>query len=355
MAKRYARVKISDIAQKAGVSTGTVDRVINGRGEVAPKTRQKILDIIRELNYEPHILASTLASKKQIRIASLLPEADKNNSFWLMPDEGIQAAWEEISHYGVILEKHYFTYHEVDSFKEKLDAIIGSKPSGVIMAPLYSSLTQDALEVFQSMNIPVVFINSDIENQQNRFFVGQDSRQSGIVAAQLLDFSLNDLSQTFIIHIFTDKIGNTHIKKREMGFREYVSGKGQNPLTITINTQNHQEIEALLEQGLGMLENTPRKTGIFVTNSRVYHVAAYLKKHNLNHIRLVGYDLLMENQYYLKNDFIDFLISQKPWEQGYKSVTGLFNNLVMKKQVPATQYLPIDIITKENIDYYLNI
>jgi LacI family transcriptional regulator len=86
----------------------------------------------------------------------------------------------------------------------------------------------------------------------------------------------------------------------------------------------------------------------------VFQVASWLEKNELTNYTLIGYDLLEQTQQFLKKGVIDFLISQKPREQGYKSVMALFNYLVMKKQVIKDQFLPIDIITKENIDFYIN-
>jgi len=55
---------------------------------------------------------------------------------------------------------------------------------------------------------------------------------------------------------------------------------------------------------------------------------------------------------HLEDGTIDFLIGQRPEEQGYRSLMALFNHLVLKKNVEATQYMPLDIITKENMKYY---
>ena len=68
------RIRIKDIAERARVSVGTVDRVIHKRGEVAEETRKQILSIIEELGYTPNVLAKSLASKKQYQIAALIPE-----------------------------------------------------------------------------------------------------------------------------------------------------------------------------------------------------------------------------------------------------------------------------------------
>ena len=59
------QVRIKDIAEKAGVSIGTVDRVLHDRGEVAAKTKEKVLSIAREMQYQPNIVAQALTAKKQ--------------------------------------------------------------------------------------------------------------------------------------------------------------------------------------------------------------------------------------------------------------------------------------------------
>ena len=76
--KNINKIRIKDIAQKANVSVGTVDRVLHNRGEVAKKTRVQILKIIKELGYTPNILAKSLASRKLYRIAVLVPDSDND-------------------------------------------------------------------------------------------------------------------------------------------------------------------------------------------------------------------------------------------------------------------------------------
>lgn len=72
------------------MSIGTVDRVIHDRGEVSDTTRRKVLDIIKEMNFEPDILASTLASKKNYKLATLIPSINIDSHFWKAPLHGIE-------------------------------------------------------------------------------------------------------------------------------------------------------------------------------------------------------------------------------------------------------------------------
>jgi len=57
----------------AGVSIGTVDRVIHNRGEVAEETKLKVQKILEETNYSPNVMAQVLKSKRRFHLVSLLP------------------------------------------------------------------------------------------------------------------------------------------------------------------------------------------------------------------------------------------------------------------------------------------
>jgi LacI family transcriptional regulator len=67
---------------------------------------------------------------------------------------------------------------------------------------------------------------------------------------------------------------------------------------------------------------------------------------------LGGYDLVGKNRKYLEQGVIDFLICQKPEEQGYKSTMAMFNYLLTKNPVKKINYSPIDIVLKENVAFY---
>lgn len=89
-----------------------------------------------------------------------------------------------------------------------------------------------------------------------------------------------------------------------------------------------------------------------VFNSRVYQVASYLHEKGWKLAGLVGYDLLHKNTELLKTGEVTFLIGQRPGLQGYCGVKTLCNHVVFKRPVTAVKYMPIDILMKENIDFY---
>ncbi|WP_019006925.1 helix-turn-helix transcriptional regulator [Cohnella laeviribosi] len=67
---------IYDIARIAGVSAATVSKVLNDRGRISDKTKQKVLKIVDELHYRPNVLASAMKGKFTYQIALLIPDID---------------------------------------------------------------------------------------------------------------------------------------------------------------------------------------------------------------------------------------------------------------------------------------
>ena len=125
-------VRIKDIAEKAQVSTGTVDRVIHNRGRVAKEVREKVLQIIEELNYKPNLIARTLKSNRTYKLAALIPDP-QIDSYWEAPKSGIERAEAELRQYGIIVEQFIFNPYSIDSFLKKAAAVTDSRPEGILL------------------------------------------------------------------------------------------------------------------------------------------------------------------------------------------------------------------------------
>ena len=92
---------IKDIAQKACVSIGTVDRVLHDRGMVNPETKARILHVMKELDYHPNYAAQGLAvRKKKLKLCFVIPDS-KNHPFYLDIKKAAFKKAEELKQYGV--------------------------------------------------------------------------------------------------------------------------------------------------------------------------------------------------------------------------------------------------------------
>jgi LacI family transcriptional regulator len=348
------KIGIKDIAKQANVSIGTVDRVLHNRDEVSKTTREQVLKIIDELGYTPNVLAKSLSSKVKYTIAVLIPDP-ANNAYWEKPLEGIKAAAREIKKFNFEIQIATFEYSNENSFIEKANEILESNPSGFIFAPVFYDSALKVIEKCDQLEIPYVFIDVFIDNCKNLAYFGQNSVQSGYLAARLMSYSLRKgINHIYIVKPLNPSAPVYHLSLREKGFSSFFECELNqqtilHPMDVDISSPT-----ILINSLEEIFSGDQKPSGLFVANSRVHLVAGYFEKNNITDVILIGYDLLQQNIVYLEKGIIQSLICQKPEEQGYKGVFSLFNHLFLKIPVDKLNYSPIDIIMKENIEYYKN-
>lgn len=352
MTKTKGKIRIKDIAEKAGISIGTVDRVLHNRGEVKEETRKKVMDIIDEMGYTPNLLAKSLASKKTHHFIAIIPDASDNNPYWRKPMDGILKGASEIKDYNATVETLFFNATDKISFNKACRKSLKVNPAGVVLDPVFKQESYEFTQQLDQQNIPYVYVDTDLEKGNNLSYFGQNAKQSGRVAAKLFNNCLIENSKILILKLANKGVISHHLQKREEGFIEYFNES--NSCSCEIESANIDLLEEG-QPGKALQSIFNRKSdvkGIFVPNSRVFHVANWLLKNNKADVFLLGYDLIDQNIEYLNKGVIDYLIGQKPEEQGYNSVLSLFNHVVAKKDVEKTNYSAIDIIIKENIEFY---
>lgn len=348
------RIRIKDIAQKANVSTGTVDRVLHNRGNVSAEKQARVKAVMKELGYEPNIIARTLASRKQIKIAILLPQPEVD-PYWSAPAKGIEQAWQSVRHYGVEADYYYFDLFDQADFSKQAKYVLDTKPDALVFPPLFLQASQQLLEVCAQQKILVSIFNTELHNEGVLTYVGQNSYQSGVLAGKLLGLGLDETGKVAVVNLSKEPANAKHLSDKEQGLIDYFAG--QNMATdlrvmrvIFENFHNQNALRSFFED---FLNHEPTLRGIFVTNSRAYKMLDVLDSDLLRHVRIVGFDLLPENLNYLRSGQIQFLINQNPVEQGYRAMMSLVNAMVFEKKMPDIQHLPLDIVVSENAEYYL--
>ncbi|RYY14527.1 MAG: LacI family transcriptional regulator, partial [Cytophagaceae bacterium] len=213
-------VRIKDIAARANVSVGTVDRVLHNRGRVAEEVRQKVLRMMKELDYEPNLLARTLGSNRTYRLAAIQPDHTRD-PYWQAPWEGLEKAARELQPYGVQLTVYSYELAEVNSFREQAEAATCSQPDGILIAPLFYRESLAFFERWQQQRIPYVLFNSYIAEVPALSYVGQDSYQSGFLAGKLAQVGQPGPGTYVVAHVAEDIANAVHISQKERGFRDY--------------------------------------------------------------------------------------------------------------------------------------
>lgn len=345
-------VRIKDIAEKAQVSTGTVDRVIHNRGRVAKQVRQKVLQIIEELGYKPNLIARTLKSNRCYLLAALIPDPH-TDTYWEGPKSGIEKAEAELAQYGVVVEPFIFDPYKVDSFRQKAGELTRRHPDGILLAPIFHQEVLPFFAEWRQLRIPYVLFNTQIPQAAPLSYIGQDSYQSGLLAANLLHYSIPGPATLLVAHIGEDIPNSAHLVEKEKGFRYYFKKYSlDRRFRVLQQVFDNVKTDSFARQLRELKATHPDLQGIFVTNSKAHELASYLDDRPLQDIRLVGYDLLPQNLQHLQTGAIRFLINQNPIGQGYWGIHQLSDHLVFKKDILPVKYLPLDIITRENLRYY---
>lgn len=354
MNKLYSKIKIKDIAEMAGVSAGTVDRVLHDRGDVSKKSREKVEKVLKKINYVPNIYASALASKKDFRFVAVIPKHNPED-YWEMIQNGILRAAEELSDFRVNVEIHAYDIFNIASFCKVMEDMIGSHPDGVLLAPSLKSVTFSYTCKMDELKIPYVFVDSRIEEAHPLAYFGQNSHLSGCLAGKLL-LTLNPDIQEIAVFSFYNvgQIPANQISQRMAGFSSFMLEKKESCRLhrITLELGNQEKNEVAMSE---IFLKNKSVEGAVIFSSRAYVVAEFLEKYNLKkQISFIGYDLLERNVKCMKNDSIDYLIAQRPDVQGNRGIKALSDHLIFKKPVNVLNYVPMDILIHKNIDFYLD-
>lgn len=349
------RITIKDIAERAQVSRGTVDRVIHGRGNVAPEIEEKILAVMEELNYERNIIASTLAYNRTFHIGVLLPNFD-DDPYWDQPRLGIEKALKSVEHYGIRVTFFCFDQYDTGSFRQNANQLLAEKVDAILLAPVYFNESVVFLEKCEEQEIPYIQINTYLprNNPYNLGYIGQDSYQTGVLAGRLLSMKAKPGGAMVILHVEESVADAHHLVEKERGFRDYFEGRTDlGARVIQLAFPPFSEPEAVREYLDKNLLSIAELSGIFVTTSRVYLVAEHISHATSGGVELVGVDLIERNIRLMLDGKIDFLVNQNPLRQGYYAILSLTEYLIKKSKMEKVHNLPLDIVVKENYQYYL--
>lgn len=328
---------IKQIAEMAGVSRGTVDRVLNNRGSVNPETEARIKAIAKKLNFKPNKAGMALAAqKKRYKIGIIL--FSKKNPFFDEVMLGMEEKAEELSFYGCEINIMRVAYHP-DAQLSAIKALINDGIQGLIITPYNDNTIAAELNKLSSAGIPVVTVNSDIENVHRLCFVGSDYYNSGVVAAGLI--KLVTSSQVNLGVIMGDANILCH-SERLAGFVNHLSGESR--FKLISQNENFDDDAKSYEIVKEMLDKHPEINAFYFTAAGVYGgcraIIEFKSKHKSNEeIRVITFDDVPTTLEMLDKGIITATICQQPRLQGSTSLDILFHYLNGEETKIKDQYL----------------
>ena len=345
------KIRIKDIARMAGVSAGTVDRVLHNRGNVSDDARIAVEKIIEQVDYRPNMHVSSLSLKRRYKIAVTTPQYS-SGAYWESIHNGIKHTLDEYEN--IKVEYHVFTYNQYDiySCREVFEKISRFEMDALIIGTTFREETIKLCSKMDERQIPYIFVDSSVDECKPLAFFSADHYMVGRLIANLITSITPKGSNIGLLQAVRtgDSSAYTTILRKK-GFTDYLSEmKSMNQvLKIPFSVSQPEDNERHLSHFFKNHKNVP---GIVVMNSRGSIVSDYLYNNNMDNVKMICMDLTTPNIEAVKKGHIDLLIGQGPEYQGFYAMKTLLEYLIFKNPVTVQNFVQLDIITKETVDYY---
>ena len=334
-------VTIQQIAERAGVSRGTVDRALNNRGRINPQVAEKICRLADEMGYVPKRRKKTGPGKQKMKIGVVTQLA--KSSFMLEVNRGINKAKEELRERGIeVILKEGVSVDEEEQMRaiEELEA---EGVQGLAVMPVECERIRMKLNtLIDEKKIPVVTFNSDIVGTRRVCFVGMDNRKSGRTAAGLMGILTGGTGKILII---TGYFSNHVDNQRVDGFIEEIKNAYPQMEIAGVHGSFDEtaEVERIVENAM---INTTGISGILVVSGGQAGVGMAFEKLKIDRRPyVIIYDQTPKNEKALREDTVDFLIDQNGYVQGYQP-PRILAELLAKGIKPEKEFLFTDINIK---------
>ena len=344
------RPTIQMVADQAGVSRGTVDRVINNRAHVSPDVHARVLDALKKTGYLPaqqfHQRNLQLKTGSlPVKLGVVLPNWTGHFRSEIL--RGIETARAEFEDLQVEIFTEECRTDVPQEVLELIDSLLAKGVQGLsICAPSLPSIIARVNEL-QNENIPVITFNSDLPHSGRLAFVGQDYHQSGRIAAELLSKCIPPSG-----NILT-AVGNLEFdghKKRLGGFLERMKELEFDDSQICV-IETFNDYQITYRKILEHLQQIPETHAIYMANRSVAGCTEAVKTMDKKgRIRIICHDVTESTRLLLKDGSIDFTITQDIFRQGYLPLVFLRERLQKGKKPGSGVHSAISIICSQNME-----
>ncbi len=323
---------LNDVANKCGVTVTTVSRMLNNRGYVSEKTRTKILEAMKELNYQPNEIARALSLKRTNVIGLIVPSV-KNLYFCKIVDA--------IEHYATLNGYKLMlctSNHEVDKEVEYIDMLKSNKVTGIIIA----SRTMN-FDKYINTDAPIVAIDKNISKLIPS--VNSDNFQGGVLAAEhLIQKGCRNLA-----YIRGSINLNMDANLRYEGFK-FVCDKEKLDIAVKDATEEAfylMEYTALINK---VLDENPDLDGIFTSNdiiaAQVIQCCVERGKRVPEDIKIVGYDDIELASFTTPT----ITTIHQPVEDMCRHAVETIINKANNVPVPSVVTFPVELVVRQSTE-----
>jgi LacI family transcriptional regulator len=341
--RRSRSARIDDVAARAGVSTATVDRVLNGRPGVRALTVQRVLRAAGEIGYLIDE-ARPASALRPLRLAFLLPAGD--NRFLGMLGRLIGGSQAQLASFNMRARVDH-----IESFRPELLAqhlrAVGREVDGIAFMALEHPLVREAVDALAERGVPTVTLISDIANTRRVAYVGLDNRSAGRTAGYLIGRFIG--KRPAKVAMIAGSLSYRAHEEREMGFLHLFQDLFPQIQVVGLR-EGHDEEARNYRQTKTLLAQHPDLAGIYNIGGGPEGIARALKEAGRQQeVVFVGHGLTPATRDLLIEGAMDAVITQNP-QAALMDCVSIFANL--RAGLPATQGVErprTEIVLRENL------
>jgi LacI family sucrose operon transcriptional repressor len=322
-------VTLKEVAKEAGLTVGTVSRVLNNRGYISEDARKKVYSAMKKLNYHPNEVARSLQGKNTNTIGLIVPHI-RHPYFAEMISNIENQAYKR--GYRILLCN---SQSIEEKEREYIDICTGNRVAGIILCSGTVSV-----ELFDGIHVPVITMERFLDN--GTAAVECDNRQGGALAAQ----KLISCGCRHLIHVGNINDLSMPADQRTEGFREVCEKQGIAFAEVfTEETQyNSMNYGAMIERAL--LEH-PETDGLFVNSDVIAaHALQICRKLGIQipaQMKIIGFDDV--NVAALTTPQLTTV--HQPVREMAEIAVSLLCDAVSGKVVPRRTVLPVYLVERE--------
>lgn len=334
------RATIKMIAERAGVSIGTVDRVLHDRPYVKAEVRERVLAVMAELDYRPNRMASALATSGTARrFAVIQPEWGAYIQDAMA--DGVRRFLEERRDYNISVEVLCYPHGDTAGCLRLLDRASRERFHGVALCGSDCGEVCERLRQLAELRIPTVTFNSDVPQAPRLCYVGEDAHHAGRVAGEIASKFLRPGDKVLLAYSGLEYVGH---KGRADGFFECLEDRGFSRENFLV-AATHDNYEKTLEAVSRVLRAEPRLRYIYMATQSVPGCVEALRQvGRASEVRILAHDNSPEIRRFLKEGLVDFSIDQNLPYQSYQALSVLFGAVMEHRGPNRDFFCPSSVI-----------
>ncbi len=338
------RPTVHDIAEKAGVSLATVDRVLNNRPGVKAKTRALVEDAIAEIGYIRDVAAANLARRRLYRFVFIIPDSD--NSFI----DQLRGALRDMAAVSQI-ERIEIGVREVAAFDAAalvaaMREAMASDPDGIAMVAIDDDEVRAVTAEARAAGIAVVTLVSDLPGSGRIHYAGIDNLAAGRTAASLLG---RFIAGQGTVGVIVGSLNARDHRERLAGFESVLASDypGVHMLPILEGRDDPKRVE---REAAALLKAHPELAGLYSLGAGNRGLVKVLRAHApARHLPVIAHELTATTREALSQGLFDAVLNQDAGHEVRSAVRVMKAHADGLHTVDAQERIRIDIFLKDNM------